>query len=220
MIGMARELRHAVHVTSTVAARIRRNRMDIVVPWRDLQPRWTLTDNTTRRDMLTNIAKVVPLAAVAMVAGEQSSSAAPKGGNSATALVNTTSSLGSFVGTLNVTGVQLVGGVLNAVGTITGTVLGPTGAVVGTVTQAFQVPLQVSGSCQILTLVLGPLHLNLLGLVVDLNQVVLNITAVPGAGNLLGNLLCAVANLLNGGGPLDTLLNNIVSVLNQILGSL
>lgn len=180
-----------------------------------------MTDNTTRRDMLSNIAKVLPLAAVAVVAGEQSSSAAPKGGNSATALVNSLSGTGGFIGTLSVTGVELVNGVLTAVGTVTGNVLSPAGAVVGSVTQApFTAPLQVSGSCQILNLVLGPLHLDLLGLVIDLNQVVLTITAVPGAGNLLGNLLCAVANLLNGGGPLSTLLNNLVSLLNQILGSL
>jgi hypothetical protein len=75
----------------------------------------------------------------------------------------------------------------------------------------------VSASCEILNLMLGPLDLNLLGLVVHLDQVVLNITAAPGAGNLLGNLLCSVANLLNSGGPLSTLLNNVVSLLNQIL---
>jgi hypothetical protein len=171
--------------------------------------------------MLSNIAKVLPLAAVAVVAGEQSSSAAPKGGNSATALVNSLSGAGGFIGTLSVTGVELVNGVLTAVGTVTGNVLSPAGAVVGTVTQApFTAPLQVSGSCQILNLVLGPLHLDLLGLVIDLNQVVLTITAVPGAGNLLGNLLCAVANLLNSGGPLSTLLNNLVGLLNQILSAL
>ena len=34
--------------------------------------------------------------------------------------------------------------------------------------------------CSILNLVLGPLHLNLLGLVIDLNKVVLNITGVTG----------------------------------------
>ena len=63
---------------------------------------------------------------------------------------------------------------------------------------------------------LGPLNLNLLGLVVTLNQVHLNITAVPGAGNLLGNLLCAVAGLLNGGGTLSeisALLNSILALL-------
>jgi len=56
--------------------------------------------------------------------------------------------------------------------------------------------------------------------VIDLNQVVLNITAQPGPGNLLGNLLCAVANLLNGGGGLSAVLNQIVALLNQILAAL
>jgi hypothetical protein len=122
--------------------------------------------------------------------------------------------------TLSMTGVQLVNGVLTAVGTITGNVPTPTGDVVGSTTQAVSAPVQVSASCEILNLVLGPLDLNLLGLVVHLDQVVLNITAVPGAGNLLGNLLCSVANLLNSGGPLSTLLNNVVSLLNQILSGL
>jgi hypothetical protein len=80
-------------------------------------------------------------------------------------------------------------------------------------------------SCPILNLVLGPLDLNLLGLVVTLNQIHLNITAQGGNGNLLGNLLCAVANLLNGGGgglgaTLTNLLNAITNVLNGILAGL
>jgi hypothetical protein len=54
-----------------------------------------------------------------------------------------------------------------------------------------------TGTCTILDLTLGPLHLDLLGLVIDLNQVHLVITAQQGPGNLLGNLLCALANLLN-----------------------
>jgi hypothetical protein len=49
--------------------------------------------------------------------------------------------------------------------------------------------------------------------------VVLNITAVPGAGNLLGNLLCAVANLLNGGN-LSNLLTQLTGLINQILAGL
>lgn len=49
-------------------------------------------------------------------------------------------------------------------------------------------------SCEILHLVLGPLDLNLLGLEVHLNRVVLDITATSGPGNLL----CAVAGLLDG----------------------
>ena len=76
--------------------------------------------------------------------------------------------------------------------------------------------------CQILNLTLGPLHLNLLGLVVNLNQVHLRITAVSGPGNLLGNLLCAVAHLLDGSAPVAkkaALLNDVVGTLG-ILGRL
>ena len=78
----------------------------------------------------------------------------------------------------------------------------------------------IDPNCQILNLVLGPLDLNLLGLTIHLNQVVLNITAVPGAGNLLGNLLCDVANLLNTGGGLSTLLTQLQTLLNGILAAL
>ena len=47
-----------------------------------------------------------------------------------------------------------------------------------------------------MNLSLGPLDLNLLGLVVHLDEVDLTIDAESGSGNLLGNLLCAVAGLL------------------------
>jgi hypothetical protein len=83
---------------------------------------------------------------------------------------------------------------------------------------------QQAASCNILSLVLGPLHLDLLGLVVDLNQVVLQITGQTGAGDLLGNLLCAVAGLLDPSGLLTGLaanvLNQITTLLNRILAAL
>jgi len=82
------------------------------------------------------------------------------------------------------------------------------------------VPATASGSCQILHLELGPLDLDLLGLQVHLDKVVLDITAQSGPGNLLGNLLCAVANLLNGGLNIGTALNQLVNLLNQLLGLL
>jgi hypothetical protein len=181
-----------------------------------------LTETTTRRELLTNVAKALPLAAVAVAVGEQSAAAAPKGGNSATALITTAvPNVGTFVGTLTMSGAQVINGVLNAVGTVSGNMLAPDGTVLQTIAnQAVTAPLQVTGSCTILNLVLGPLHLDVLGLVIDLNQVVLTITAVPGAGNLLGNLLCAVANLLNGGGGLSNLLQGVANLLNQILGAL
>lgn len=50
-----------------------------------------------------------------------------------------------------------------------------------------------AASCQVLDLVLGPLNLNLLGLVVDLNQVHLSVTATPGGG-VLGDLFCRLSN--------------------------
>jgi len=72
--------------------------------------------------------------------------------------------------------------------------------------------------CEVLDLVLAPIHLDLLGLVVDLDRVDLNITAVSGPGNLLGNLLCSVVGLLDGG--LQGLLGRLVRLLNRILGQL
>ena len=76
-----------------------------------------------------------------------------------------------------------------------------------------------AAACDILNLVLGPLDLNILGLQINLQRVVLDITAVAGAGNLLGNLLCAVAGLLDGG-PLAGLLGQLQTLLNQILAAL
>lgn len=73
-------------------------------------------------------------------------------------------------------------------------------------------------ACDILNLVLGPLDLDLLGLEIHLNRVVLDIVAQSGAGKLLGNLLCAVAGLLDGG--LDGVLGRLTRLLNRILGAL
>jgi hypothetical protein len=48
-------------------------------------------------------------------------------------------------------------------------------------------------TCNVLNLVLGPLHLNLLGLLVELNQVHLTVVAEP-TGGVLGSLFCGLAN--------------------------
>jgi hypothetical protein len=125
--------------------------------------------------------------------------------------------VGSFVGTFTPTGFARSGGQTMVTGLVQGTLTSLTGAITPvsqTVTTAVTAAL-ATGSCTILDLTLGPLHLNLLGLVVDLNQVHLVITAQQGPGNLLGNLLCAVANLLNGGAP-----GGLANLLNQLLGLL
>lgn len=95
--------------------------------------------------------------------------------------------------------------------------------------QSFMSPITLSASpnaadptCPILHLELGPIFLNLLGLVVETSEICLDITAHPGEG-LLGDLLCAVANLLNGGTvPLAAILNGLLEqgVLGDFLGGL
>lgn len=54
-----------------------------------------------------------------------------------------------------------------------------------------------AGECPILTLDIGEIFLDLLGLQVETSVIEIDITAVAGPGNLLGNLLCAVAGLLD-----------------------
>lgn len=138
------------------------------------------------------------------------------------AVTGTVGETGQFVGNITVTDFAVQDGQLIASGTITGTLTDTVTGVTATVDDTFTSVInltQSTGTCEILELVLGPLHLDLLGLVVDLNQVVLEITAVPGAGNLLGNLLCAVAGLLDGP-TVGSALNNIARLLDQILSLL
>ena len=127
---------------------------------------------------------------------------------------------GTFTGTFTPTNFQVVDGALQVVGQLTNAVFTPTGGTaqtLGTITTTLDVVgAAANNACDILTLNLGPLHLDLLGLVVDLDEVNLAITAVPGAGNLLGNLLCAVAGLLDG----NTLGNGLANLLNRLLGLL
>jgi hypothetical protein len=120
------------------------------------------------------------------------------------------------------------GGKLMMRSAVTTTLQGARGSVPHTKTMDLQVKDVTSGaaaagvtaaSCDILNLVLGPLDLNLLGLEVHLNQVVLDIVGTTGAGQLLGNLLCAVAGLLDGGGALgqiSALLDQILAILNGL----
>ncbi|MFZ1412535.1 MAG: hypothetical protein WAS07_13870 [Micropruina sp.] len=118
-----------------------------------------------------------------------------------------------FVGQLSNLTVSAVDGALQLTGTITGMLDGL--PITDTFTSVIDVA-QVNDACTILDLDLGPLHLDVLGLVVDLDEVHLDITAVPGAGNLLGNLLCAVAGLLDRDGPLT----GISALLNRLLTGL
>ena len=132
---------------------------------------------------------------------------------------------GTFSGTFDVVSFANEGGLLVANGLLDGTLIDPTGARHQVLNEYVTLPASLGTGngpaapapptlrCPILHLELGPLDLNLLGLVVHLDRVVLDITAQGGPGNLVGNLLCAVAHLLDGGSPLD----QIIGLLNRIL---
>lgn len=92
-----------------------------------------------------------------------------------------------------------------------------------------------ASSCTVLHLQLGPINLNLLGLRVQLFggtnpskplPITLLITAVPGKGNLLGNLLCDLTGALNPTGVLGQLAGNksqlaaTLTSLTSLLGAL
>ncbi len=137
---------------------------------------------------------------------------------------------GTITGTFTPTRFAVQNGKEVVEGTLHSVLTDSTGKQVGTADTPVTLPLQLPAgtnaaaplaiTCSILHLVLGPLDLNLLGLTVHLNTVVLDITAVPGAGNLLGNLLCAIVGILDGGvtgpllGQLTALLNAILALLN------
>jgi hypothetical protein len=137
---------------------------------------------------------------------------------------------GVFSGTFTPTGFTAPNDQVVATGKLTGTLTDSAGIVLGTVNKTVSSPLDTSAStaatpalaCQILDLRIQPIDLNLLGLKVHLDAVHLNITAQSGPGNLLGNLLCAVAGLLDGGGlaglgaTLAGLLNQIIAILNGL----
>ncbi len=120
----------------------------------------------------------------------------------------------NFVGTLSFQKFDVQNNQVMAIGSLTGQV---TGAIVGTVQNLLvTIPLidANADACEILHLELGPIDLNLLGLVVHVDQIVIDISAQPGPGNLLGNLLCAIAGLLDQpGAPLSI----IADLLNSLL---
>ena len=81
-----------------------------------------------------------------------------------------------------------------------------------------------SASCDILNLAVGPLHLELLGLIVDLDDceggpVTVEITASP-AGGLLGDLLCSLADLLNVRNPNLTAIFGVLRDISRAIGAL
>jgi hypothetical protein len=107
-------------------------------------------------------------------------------------------------------------GVVTAVGTATGTLLGQTFTTPLTATIT---PGATATSVPILDLQLNAIHLDLLGLKVDTSNICLDITATPGPGNLLGNLLGGTGGLLNILNTATTDLNGALSGLTTLLNT-
>ncbi len=186
----------------------------VTPPYNALASRILWEQQGARTMKLRLVSASIAMALLAMIFSTALVNAAPPTSTSGitqtvTGTVGTSPALPA-TGTLDITRFAVQNGQLVALGTLN------LGSIVNA---AVAIPVDLltsTGSCEILNLVLGPLALDVLGLQVNLNQVVLNITAQAGPGNLLGNLLCAVANLLNRGGPLTGLaglLNNILRLL-------
>ena len=147
-------------------------------------------------------------------------------GKARSKVVGTFGAAGTMTGTFTPKRFKAVGDQLVAVGKLKGELVKANGKSAGTVEQKVKLPVMMaegsslaSGArldCDVLNLVLGPLDLDLLGLQVSLDKVVLDIVAASGAGNLLGNLLCAVAGLLDAGG----LLTQVAQILDAVLALL
>jgi hypothetical protein len=109
---------------------------------------------------------------------------------------------GTFEGTVNLNQLQFEDGQLTVSGVLNGVATTVDDVAHEITNQAFTTTLDLSSDtgreeCRILFLDLGPIFLDLLGLEVDLSQIELEVRAVPGPGNLLGNLLCSVVHLLD-----------------------
>jgi hypothetical protein len=136
----------------------------------------------------------------------------------------------SFSGTLSVERFVEQNAQIMVVGKLNGTVQGGTGVNKDLINWPVRIPVKVTsttaGTTQAASAAVCPtLHLEL-GPDVDvfdtkdfklkLDKILFDITAESGSRNLLGNLLCDIANLQNGGGALT----QTVDLLNQIVGKL
>jgi len=104
--------------------------------------------------------------------------------------------LGGFLGTLG----GGTGGVTGTVNDLLGGVTGLLNGALGSLTDPANATVSPTSTTNVLHLSVGPLNLNLLGLQVNLDNcangpVTVDINAVSGPGNLLGNLLGSVAHL-------------------------
>jgi hypothetical protein len=150
--------------------------------------------------LLAGVSAVMILLAAATGGAQQAPERAPLG--PPVSVSGETENGGTFDGVIRGGQVTVQDGEAVLSGVLQGTVTNPDGSTERVSQQFSGVPLAVfnggdAESCQILFLDVGPIFLDLLGLQVDLSPIQLDVTAVPGPGNLLGNLLCGLVGILD-----------------------
>jgi hypothetical protein len=142
---------------------------------------------------------------------------------------------GTFTGTLSVLRFVVRDGQVAAIGMVRGTATSATGAALGTalvgpLTLPVQVgpgvtvatttaaPVVVQATCPVLHIEIGATNLNVLGLVVVTQPVVLDVSG--DTAGVLGNLVCTVLATLNTVVDLVGLLNQLLGLLTGLLGAL
>jgi hypothetical protein len=162
----------------------------------------------------------VTLCAV-LIAAPAASAQEPAGMTQVVPLTGQAKNGKAFKGTYAIERFRTSRGRLVSIGTVRGRLAGrrvaergvSMPAVLTSDAESAQLP-PIPNACEILNLVLGPINLDLLGLVVRTNQINVRIDAVPGPGNLLGNLLCAITGILD---PQATGARQLAPALNAIL---
>ena len=123
---------------------------------------------------------------------------------------------GTFTGTLDIYEFEVDQGQIYAWGSLAGTLKDAAGNVIRMITRDVRLPVTLDGSCQLLSLKLGPLHLRALDRVVDLSPLPLQITGLLGPDLLLGNLLCSIPGLL--GNQDLSLVQDVIDLVNTLIG--
>jgi hypothetical protein len=169
----------------------------------------------TKIQMTTATVSVLLLVS-AIVADAQSSGAAPS--NRRPRITGTftdaANGLGVFSGTFTLTRFAVENSAVVSIGTLVGSLADSMGNPIGRVDQEAILPVaDVTATCDVLRLELGPAEIEILGTTVVLRRDVLGITVRDGSAQTFGPLLCSSAKLLDSH-PAPAI---VAAVLNEML---
>jgi hypothetical protein len=190
------------------------------------------------------LAMIVLLIAPASVVTATPSKVAPKvsGGGVSFPINVTSTDQGTFTGSLLIRRFAAQRGQIVALGTVTGTLTDENGVSVGVLRnvvlpvtirrvssvstekqsgasseQVSMRKVSLQEGCQVLHLEIGPVNLNLAGLAVNLSGVAFDIAGEPGP---VGDLVCAILDLLGNVAAVVNLLNALLGLLTGLVGGI